>query len=132
MLSSIMMIRKVLLVDDEIDIRKIAALTLSRVGGWEVVQAANGMEAVALAARERPDVILLDVMMPEMDGPATLAALRADPATASIPVIFVTAKLQASERQRIALLGAVGIIGKPFDAMQLPNEVRNLVEKQLR
>ena len=122
------MIRKVLLVDDEADIRKIAALTLSRVGGWEVVQASSGPEALVAAARERPDVILLDVMMPGMDGPSTLEALRKDPATASIPVVFVTAKIQAPERERIALLGVAGIIAKPFDAMQLPEQVRRIVE----
>ena len=126
------MIRKVLLVDDEADIRKIAALTLSRIGGWEVVQASSGPEAIALAACERPDAILLDVMMPGMDGPSTLEALRANPETASIPVVFVTAKIQAPERERIALLGAAGIIAKPFDAMQLPAQVRRIVEGEGR
>jgi CheY-like chemotaxis protein len=122
------MIRKVLLVDDEADIRKIAALTLKHVGGWEVVQASSGPEALELAARERPDVILLDVMMPGMDGPSTLEALRADPITAAIPVVFVTAKIQATEREKIVLLGAAGIIAKPFDAMRLSEEVRRIVE----
>jgi CheY-like chemotaxis protein len=121
------MIRKVLLVDDEADIRKIAALTLSKIGGWEVAQASSGPQAIEMA-RDRPDVILLDVMMPGMDGPSTLEALRADPATSAIPVIFVTAKIQAPERERIALLGAAGIIAKPFDAMLLPAQVRRIIE----
>jgi len=123
-----MMIRKVLLVDDEADIRKIAALALSRVGGWEVVQADSGGDAVRAAQKELPDVILLDVMMPGMDGPATLAELRANPTTAAIPVIFVTAKIKGPERERIALLGVAGIISKPFDAMRLPDEIRVLIE----
>ncbi|MGO8995016.1 MAG: response regulator [Polyangiaceae bacterium] len=122
------MIRKVLLVDDEADIRKIASLTLTHIGGWEVVQASSGPEALEKAARERPDVILLDVMMPGMDGPSTLEGLRANAATASIPVVFVTAKIQGSERERISLLGAAGIIAKPFDAMHLSDEVRRIVE----
>jgi two-component system OmpR family response regulator len=121
------MIRKVLLVDDEADIRKIAALTLSKIGGWEVAQASSGPQAIEMA-RDRPDVILLDVMMPGMDGPSTLEALRADAETASIPVIFVTAKIQVPERERIALLGAAGIIAKPFDAMLLPAQVRRIIE----
>ena len=122
------MLRKVLLVDDEADIRKIASLTLKHVGGWEVVQACSGAEALEAAVRELPDVILLDVMMPGMDGPSTLEALRANPITAAIPVIFVTAKIQTNERQQISLLGAAGIIAKPFDAMRLSEEVRRIIE----
>jgi CheY-like chemotaxis protein len=122
------MLRKVLLVDDEADIRKIASLTLKHVGGWEVVQACSGAEALEAAVRELPDVILLDVMMPGTDGPSTLEALRANPITAAIPVIFVTAKIQTNERQQISLLGAAGIIAKPFDAMRLSDEVRRIFE----
>ncbi len=120
-----MVIRKVLLVDDEPDIRKVAKLTLERIGGWEVVVATSGAEAVATAARELPDVILLDVMMPDMDGPTTLAALRAQPATATIPVIFMTAKVQASERASYANLD-IGVIAKPFEPRALPDLVRRL------
>jgi CheY-like chemotaxis protein len=123
------MIRKVLLVDDEADIRKIASLALSRLGGWEVLQASSGREALGVAAAERPDVILLDVMMPEMDGPATLEALRAAPATSGIPVVFLTAKIQAPERERIATLGAAGIIAKPFDVMRLAADVQRIVAR---
>jgi CheY-like chemotaxis protein len=122
------MIRKVLLVDDEADIRKIASLTLKHVGGWDVVVAASGREAVEAAARELPDVILLDAMMPDMDGPATFEALRANAKTAAIPVVFVTARLREDERERITRLGAAGVIAKPFDAMRLSDEVRRIVE----
>ena len=93
-------IRSVLLIDDEADIRRIGELSLARLGRWRVVKAASGAEGVALAASERPDLILLDVMMPDQDGPATLARLRADPATRAIPVIFVTAKSSREDAAR--------------------------------
>lgn len=124
------MTRKLLLVDDETDIRKIAALALTRLGGWQVFQAASGPEAIDTATREQPEVILLDVMMPGMDGPSTLDALRKSPATASITVIFLTAKIQPSERERLSTLGAAGIIAKPFDAMRLSDEVAKIVGKR--
>jgi CheY-like chemotaxis protein len=122
-----MAIRKVLLVDDEDDIRTIGNLSLSRVGGWQTVLASSGAEAVTKAAAEQPDLILLDVMMPGMDGPTTFGRLRADPATAATPVIFMTAKVQKQEVARYLELGAVGVIAKPFDPMTLPGEIRRLV-----
>ncbi len=122
-----MTIRKVLLVDDEDDIRTIGQLSLSRVGGWQTVLAASGTEAVAKAAAEQPDLILLDVMMPGMDGPTTLGRLRAPEATAKTPVIFMTAKIQKQEVARYLELGAVGVIGKPFDPMTLPAEIKKLL-----
>jgi CheY-like chemotaxis protein len=122
-----MTIRKVLLVDDEDDIRTIGQLSLSRVGGWQTVLAASGAEAVTKAAAEQPDLILLDVMMPGMDGPTTLGRLRAQEATAKTPVIFMTAKIQKQEVARYLELGAVGVIGKPFDPMTLPAEIKKLL-----
>jgi len=122
-----MTIRKVLLVDDEDDIRTIGQLSLSRVGGWQTVLAASGAEAVTKAAAEQPDLILLDVMMPGMDGPTTLGQLRAQAATARTPVIFMTAKIQKQEVARYLELGAVGVIGKPFDPMTLPAEIKKLL-----
>ncbi len=119
-----MTIRKVLLVDDEDDIRKIGELSLSRVGKWQTVLAASGAEAVEKATAEQPDLILLDVMMPGMDGPTTLERLRAQEATARIPVIFMTAKIQKQEVARYLELGAVAVIGKPFDPMTLPAEIK--------
>ena len=122
-----MTIHKVLLVDDEDDIRKIGQLSLSRVGKWQTVLASSGAEALAQAAAERPDLILLDVMMPGMDGPTTLTQLRAQEATAHTPVIFMTAKIQKQEVARYLELGAVGVIGKPFDPMTLPAEIKKLL-----
>ncbi|PTL77711.1 response regulator [Vitiosangium sp. GDMCC 1.1324] len=122
-----MTIRKVLLVDDEDDIRTIGQLSLSRVGGWQTVMASSGAEALAKAAAERPDLILLDVMMPGMDGPTTFGQLRAQEATAHTPVIFMTAKIQKQEVARYLELGAVGVIGKPFDPMTLPAEIKRLL-----
>ena len=122
---------KVLIIDDDADIRSIARLSLSRLGGMEVVEAASGAEGVRKAQNEQPDVILLDMMMPVMDGSATLAALRSQPATAATPVIFLTAKAMRVEVERLRALGAAGVLIKPFDPRTLPGDVRALVESQL-
>jgi CheY-like chemotaxis protein len=120
---------KVLLVDDESDVRAVATLSLGRVGGMLVIEASNGFDALTRAAEEQPDFILLDVMMPGMDGPTTLAALRSDPRTSAIPVVFLTAKAMASELDRLKQLGAAGVITKPFNPMTLSEEVRALLGK---
>ena len=122
---------KVLIIDDDADIRSIARLSLSRLGGMEVVEAAGGAEGVRKAQNEQPDVILLDMMMTVMDGSATLAALRSQPATAATPVIFLTAKAMRVEVERLRALGAAGVLIKPFDPRTLPGDVRALVESQL-
>lgn len=120
--------RRVLVVDDDDAIREVAALALQAVGGYDVVTASGGAEAVRIAGAERPDAILLDVMMPDQDGPTTLAALQDDPATSGIAVIFLTAKAQADEQRSVAALpGATGVIPKPFDPMSLPDEVARLL-----
>ena len=118
---------KVLIVDDEPDIRRIAKLGLSRVGGMEVVEATNGTEALVRAKEDHPDAVLLDVMMPGLDGPSTLARLREDPATSAIPVVFLTAKAIASEVDRLKSLGAAGVLTKPFDPMTLARELRGVL-----
>ena len=123
---------KVLIVDDDADIRLIAALSLRRVGGMEVVEADGGLEALRVARAEKPDVILLDMMMPSMDGSETLAALRADPATALMPVIFLTAKAAGEEVERTTSLGAAGVLSKPFDPRTLADDVRALLTPPLR
>jgi len=121
-------ITKIMVVDDDADICTVVELSARRVGGWDVVVASSGQEALAKVKSERPDVILLDVMMPDLDGPATLVKLREAPSTATIPVIFLTAKVQRPEVERYLALGAVGVIRKPFDAMTLPDEVRRIVQ----
>ena len=116
------MLQKVLFVDDDEDIRTIAHLSLMALGGWQVVLAASGPQAIDTALRDRPDVIMLDVMMPGMTGLATLERIRSDARTSSIPVIFMTAKVQKAEVERYRALG-VGLIAKPFDPMRLSHEL---------
>ena len=123
-----MKIEKVLIVDDDEDILAVAQLAARKIGKWDVTLARSGQEALEEARETLPDVILLDVMMPGLDGTTTLAKLREDPATAGIPVIFLTAKVQSHEIERYQELGALGVIRTPFDAMALPDEVRRLVE----
>jgi CheY-like chemotaxis protein len=114
---------KVLLIDDEDDIRTVGRMSLEKVGGWEVLEAPSGVEGLELAAEHGPDAILLDSMMPEMDGATTIERLKADEHTSGIPVLFLTAKLQPADRERYLELGAEGIIPKPFDPMTLPADV---------
>jgi len=122
---------KVLIIDDDADIRLIAGMSLARVGGMEVIEADGGLEGARKAREEHPDVILLDMMMPTMDGTETLAVLRAQPATATTPVIFLTAKAAGAEVERITALGAAGVLIKPFDPRTLSDEVRALVKQSL-
>jgi two-component system, OmpR family, response regulator len=122
--------RKVLMIDDEEDIRVIGKLSLQAVGGWTVVLASSGPEGLRAAETERPDLILLDVMMPEMDGPTTFRSLQENPSTASIPVIFMTARVQKQEVQSYLDLGAAGVVAKPFDPMTLPAEVREILSSR--
>lgn len=110
---------RLLLVDDEPDIRAIAKMALERVGGWDVTAAGSAGEAIAAVQAAKPDVVLLDVMMPDTDGPATLEQLRPLLGDAT-PVIFLTAKGDAA---RLLALGAAGVIAKPFDPIALPREV---------
>lgn len=116
--------QKVLIVDDEDDIRELARISLERVGGMQVVVASSGEEGIALAASEQPDAIVLDAMMPGMDGPQTLERLKADSGTAAIPVVFLTGSIQEAERDRFTGLGALGVLPKPFDPMQLAAQLR--------
>jgi CheY-like chemotaxis protein len=113
-----------LAVDDEPDIREIIDLSLALDPLFDVRDCASGRDAIRAAIEWRPDLILLDVMMPVMDGPATLAELRGDRRTATIPVVFMTARAQISEQQHFRSLGAAGVIAKPFDPIQLPAVVR--------
>lgn len=116
----------VLYVDDEPDIREIAAMALELDGGIAVASCASGEEALAAIAAAPPDLVLLDVMMPGLDGPGTLARLRETPQGQGVPVIFITAKAGARDAERFVSLGAIGVIAKPFDPMGLAAEVRRL------
>ena len=117
------MSKRVLVVDDEDDIREVAATTLELIGGFEVTTAASGAEALERVKEAHPDAIVLDVMMPGMDGPTTLEHLRADVATAAIPVVFLTAKVQPNDRSRFADLDVSGFIPKPFDPMTFASQL---------
>ena len=118
------MSRRILVVDDEEAIREVAAVSLEVVGGHEILTAASGAEALTVAAAERPDAILLDVMMPGLDGPGTLERLQSHDATRNIDVVLVTAKVQATDRTELGrLAGVAGIIGKPFDPMTLADQL---------
>jgi CheY-like chemotaxis protein len=115
---------RILYVDDEADIREVAQLALEFEPGFEVRSCASGAEALEVAPGWRPDLILLDVMMPVMDGPAVLARLRQLPETAAVPVVFITARTQQQEVAQLRALGAEGVIAKPFDPMALAGQVR--------
>ena len=120
-------LRRILYVEDENDIRTVGKMALEAVGGFEVIACASGDEALAAAPQSRADLILLDVMMPGRDGPTTLAALRAIPATAATPVIFMTAKVQASEVALYrSLAGVLDVIPKPFDPMEVSKRIRQI------
>ncbi len=121
------MARKVLIIDDEDDIREVAALSLESVAGWEVVTASSGPQGLARAQEHKPDAILLDVMMPGMDGPSTFRELRSNPATAKIPVLLLTAKVQSSDQRRFADLGVEAILFKPFDPLTLSSQIADVL-----
>ena len=113
---------RVLIVDDDEDIRRIARLSLERIGGWEVVEAGTAAEALGAAAEAAFDAVLLDVMMPDVDGPALLERLRPE-LGAGVSVVFLTAKVQPADVAGLLARGAAGVIAKPFDPMGLPDEL---------
>ena len=123
-----MILKRILIVDDDTDVRSVTDLAARHIGKWDTVLAASGEEALEKARSEKPDLILLDVMMPGTDGPTTLALLQKDPQTAAIPVIFLTAKAQHHEVQRYMALGARGVIVKPFEVKELPGEINRILE----
>jgi two-component system, OmpR family, response regulator len=117
-------LQRILYVEDEADIQAVAKLALEMVGGFTVKICSSGEEALREAVAFAPDMILLDVMMPGMDGPSTLKGLRELPALANIPVAFMTAKVQPQEVSHYKSLGARDVIPKPFDPMTLADQVR--------
>ncbi len=121
------MSRRVLVVDDEPDIREIAQASLELVEGWQVLTASNGAEALLKAAREQPEAILLDVMMPELDGPETVRLLAGQPETAAIPVVLLTARIGPTDINPFGDLGVAGVIAKPFEPLKLARQVRQIL-----
>ncbi len=121
------MSHRILIIDDEDDIREVAALSLETVAGWDVAVASSGAQGLARAAEYRPDAILLDVMMPGMDGPTTFRALRQNPATSRIPVLLLTAKVQSNDQRRFADLGVEAILFKPFDPLTLSSQIAGVL-----
>lgn len=117
---------RIMYVEDEADIRTIAKLALEAIGGFIVQDCATGKEALVMAESFKPEIILLDVMMPGMDGPATLSELRKIPCTSSTPIVFMTAKVQPDEVKYYRELGAVDVIAKPFDPMTLATTVKTI------
>jgi CheY-like chemotaxis protein len=118
-----MTLKRILVVDNEPYIQEVAQICLETVAGWQVSTASSGSECLIKAAAEQPDAILLDVMMPDMDGLATYEKLQANQDTKHIPVIFLTAKVQPADRRRYAQLGMKDAIAKPFDPLQLASQV---------
>jgi CheY-like chemotaxis protein len=116
-------LQSLLYVDDEPDIRQIVQMALGLAPGLSIHTGDSGENALSLARMLRPDLVLLDVMMPGLDGPGTLARMRSDPTLAQIPVVFMTAKAMPQEVARFRELGAAGVIAKPFDPMKLAQQV---------
>lgn len=121
-------LNKILYVEDDPDIRAIAELALQDVGGFNAALCSSGQQALEVAPEFEPDLILLDVMMPEMDGPETMRRLRALDATRATPVIFMTARIQGTEIQEYLALGAIGVIPKPFDPMTLADDIHRIAK----
>lgn len=119
--------RRILIIDDEDDIREVAALSLEATAGWKIFTASSGMEGLALAATEQPDAILMDVMMPEVDGPATFRKMQQDPTIAQIPVLLLTAKVQGVDQRRFASLGVAAVLLKPFDPLTLAHQISEVL-----
>lgn len=124
-----MELTKIMYAEDEPDIQAVARVALEMVGGFQVTIVNSGLELLEQVAGYAPDLIMLDVMMPGMDGPSTLQALRNQPELATIPVVFMTAKVQPAEVQQYIEMGAADVIPKPFDPMNLANQLREVWSK---
>jgi len=122
-------INRILYVEDEPDIQAVAKLALEQVGRFTLEVCSSGKEALDRAEQFSPQLMLLDVMMPEMDGPTTLRKLRNISGLQDIPAIFMTARVQPHEIQEYISMGAVDVIAKPFDPMTLSNQIREILDK---
>lgn len=121
--------KKILVIEDEDGLREIIQFSLEAIAGWNVLCAVSGREGIAIAKTELPDAILLDVMMPEMDGIETLKHLQEDAQTQHIPTIFLTAKARGSEQQQFMDLGVLGVITKPIKAQDLVDQIKAIVNQ---
>ena len=117
-------LRRVMCVEDDADIRMILEFSLVNLGGYEVLACSGGRAALAQVSSFRPDLVLLDVMMPDLTGPETLDALRQLPEMQGVPVVFITAKAMPEEVEKLLGYGATGVIVKPFDPVSLPQQIR--------
>ncbi len=121
------MTHRILVVDDDDDVRRLASMALSRVGGHEVTSVSSGAECISALRDGLPDVVVLDVMMPGMDGPTTLEAIRDDHATRDLPVVFLTAGVVDADVDRLRALSVAGILNKPFDPLQLSRQLGEIL-----
>jgi len=119
-------LRHILCVDDEDDILEVTKLCLESIGGFRVTCCDSGAQIVSMVESEKPDLILLDVMMPSMDGPSALKFLQQSTAPPHVPVVFMTARVQPAEVSEYLSLGAVGVVAKPFDPMQISAQVSDI------
>nr|WP_306268779.1 response regulator [Pararhizobium sp. IMCC3301] len=122
-------LKDIMLVEDDSSIAEIATLTLEDLGGFSVVHCASGFEALTVLQKHRPQLILMDVMMPQMDGRETLRQIREEMKILDLPIIFMSARTQTHERAEYVSLGAAGMIAKPFDPMKLSDTVRQMWHK---
>ncbi len=126
-LEDLIPMRRILIIDDEDDIREVAALSLETVAGWNVLTANSGTAGIHAAVAEKPDAILMDVMMPAMDGPTTFREMQKTPGIAHIPVLLLTAKVQGVDQRRFAGLGVTGVLFKPFDPLTLAEQMSTVL-----
>lgn len=126
-----MTIKRVLIIDDDADIREATQICLEITGEWDVLTASSGSEGLIKAAAEKPDAILLDIMMPGMDGLTTFQNLQDNPETQNIPIILLTAKAQSAEQRQFTQLRVAAVITKPYDPFSLSNQVAEALTEQL-
>ena len=119
--------RRILIIDDEDDIREVAALSLEATADWTVYTACSGRDGIDVALEQKPEAILMDVMMPEMDGPTTFKQMQQIPAIAGIPVVLLTAKVQGVDQRRFAGLGVAAVLFKPFDPLTLAAQISEVL-----
>jgi len=115
--------KRILVIDNELYIQEVTQICLETIAGWEVLTASSGVEGIERATAEQPDAILLDVMMPDMDGLTTFQNLQKNAATQKIPVLLLTAKVQSSDRRHYRQMGIKAAIAKPFEPLELANEI---------